>query len=200
MLKGIIVDNTGVVAGDMKDKLKRRFVGIDFVVRDSGDSTINMVDTRHADMVFFLQDQPSLSHATVHAEQFIKKMLEANKKAITLRIDNNIRYLNKDRVLFLEVLGKNSYVVTAKKKYRLNRQNLSGVLEDINDPYFVRCHKSYAVNVRNIEDIRKVRRGMWKPVFRQKQDTDCLISERYYDEVLHLYEELLGQIETESSK
>lgn len=195
MLKGIIVDNAEKDAEKIKDKLQRRFPEVEFSIKESSNGTIEMIDTRHADLVLFVKNDLLSENTAIYIEKFVRRMLDSDKRAVSLKIDNKIRYIVKERILFLEVMGRNSYVHTSRNKYVLCRQNLGSVLKHINDPYFIRCHKSFAVNVRNIGDICRERRGVWKPMFRQKADTECLISETYYKEVMQIYEEWLEKEE-----
>lgn len=192
MLKGLIVDSTRDRASSIKEILNKMYKLVDFNIIESAEESFNIIDTRNIDMVLVSMGTAPAGDVIDGAEPFVNSMIESDSNVVKMRINNNMKYIDKDRILCFEVMGRNSYIYTSHNKYTLYRQSLNQVLEQINDPYFVRCHKSYALNIRNLADVYKERRGMWKAVFKQKTDTECPISEIYYDIVMRKHEEWIS--------
>ena len=56
----------------------------------------------------------------------------------------------------------------------------------MNSPDFLRCHKSYAVNIRNIDCIKKIDYRSWDILFKennQASETKCMLSKTYKDDI-----------------
>lgn len=94
-------------------------------------------------------------------------------------------------ILFVEVQNKLCSIHTAEAVYQMNRKSLNEILEIIDDESLLRCHRSYALNVKQIKGVEKVDRRIWKAVFDNCREI-CLISETYIDTIRHYCtEELL---------
>lgn len=115
------------------------------------------------------------------------------RKIIPLLVENDKKYIAADDILGVEVMGKNCFVYTVNRRYRLPRQTMEQVLREIDEPYCIRCHKSFALNLKHVTDISKERRNLWKPEFVSVHDFDCVISKTYYAEVMKKYKEYLSQ-------
>lgn len=114
------------------------------------------------------------------------------KRIISLKIEGSSRLVEAQSILGLETAGKDCYVYVGKNKYRILRQTLDKILKEIDDPYCIRCHQSFAVNVRNMIDLKKARRDIWVPVFSQDAEFQCEISKTYYDEVMKGFHKYLS--------
>ncbi len=190
MLKGLVINNPCINNDRLKSALGYMDSKIDITVLYPKNEDIQIIDTRDIDIVFIPHRSISEEEIREYTEPFIEGLIESEHNIIALKIDNTIRYINKRKILFIEVMGRNSCLYTSRHKYMMPRQTLNKVLDEIDDPYIIRCHKSYAVNIREVEEIYKVRRGMWKPVFGEDSGQECLISEKYYKDVLRKLEEL----------
>lgn len=195
MLKGIIVDTTRDRAESIKNTLNKRYKIANFDIIEMTEEPVRIIDTRNADMVLVSMGNTPIRNIIENANPLVNNIIESSTNIIRMRINNEIKYINKDRILCFEVMGRNSYIYTQRNKYALYRQALNQVLEQIDDPYFVRCHKSYALNIKNLEDVKKERRGIWNAVFKQKTDVECPISGIYYDSVMRKHEEWISTTE-----
>jgi DNA-binding LytR/AlgR family response regulator len=88
-------------------------------------------------------------HATVEVIKIKKR--QTSKSIMVRQADVNVRVDSKD---ILYVKSDNNYVeiFTLANKY-VHRQSLEGFLHEIQDPNFVRIHRSYAVNLLRIDAI-----------------------------------------------
>ncbi len=69
--------------------------------------------------------------------------IKQNYKFVKLQLDD---------LLCLQADGIYTYLLTAKNKYAL-RLTLNQAIEKLNAPMIVRVHRSYAVNIRNVEEF-----------------------------------------------
>ncbi len=113
------------------------------------------------------------------------------KRVIPLIIGDDLKYVDANAILGVEVLGRNCYVYAGKRSYPLLYKNMETALKEIGEPYCVRCHRSYAVNLKNVIDIQKLRRNIWSPVFPVETIFHCEISKSYYPRIMELYKEVL---------
>lgn len=70
--------------------------------------------------------------------------------------------------------------------------NLSDMIRAVDDDLFLRCHRSFALNIRHLKGVEKVDRRIWKAVFESGKGT-CLISSSYIDHVLDKYKSFQGK-------
>lgn len=87
-------------------------------------------------------------------------------------------------IVFVEAFGKKLVIHTnslrlGKKQDTISGYTLSGLLDLLGDPAFVRCHKSYLVNRKHIEKIDKAN----KLIFLREFDTPIPIGNKYYTEL-----------------
>lgn len=87
-------------------------------------------------------------------------------------------------IVFVEAFGKKLVIHTnslrlGKKQDTISGYTLSGLLDLLGDPTFVRCHKSYLVNRKHIEKIDKAN----KLIFLREFDTPIPIGNKYYTEL-----------------
>lgn len=75
-------------------------------------------------------------------------------KYISFRI-NQLEYrIKEEKILYIQSQDKYSYVVTLDKKY-LVRRAMNSWLEILDNNDFVRCHRTYIVNMKYVKIIRK---------------------------------------------
>lgn len=114
------------------------------------------------------------------------------KRIIRLTVDGDTRLMEAQSILGLETEGKNCYVYAGQNRHRILRQTIDKTLKEIGEPYCIRCHKSFALNLRNVVDIKKDRRNIWIPIFAQKTEFQCEISKTHYEEVMKQYHHYLS--------
>lgn len=55
-------------------------------------------------------------------------------------------------IIYIKMFSHTATMVTAKKEYEL-RKTISQLLEELDDNLFVKCHKSFIINIRHIESV-----------------------------------------------
>ncbi|QIB69944.1 response regulator transcription factor [Aminipila butyrica] len=125
-----------------------------------------------------------------------KKQAAATHSAINSRQEfacissrNGEFYLNKKQFLFVEIRNSNAIFYFADKTIERSGVSLSGLLEDFNDEFILRCHKSFALNIRNTQCITAVNYRLWSASFAQTEKT-VDISHKYYELVQHAMQKL----------
>jgi len=57
-------------------------------------------------------------------------------------------------IIYIEMFSHNATMITTEKEYTF-RKTMTKILEELNDDLFIRCHKSYIINIRHIEAISR---------------------------------------------
>ncbi|MCQ4637800.1 LytTR family DNA-binding domain-containing protein [Anaerovorax odorimutans] len=131
-------------------------------------------------------------------EPLLKNLGGARKKlerVIPLDTADGTKLLRFQDILGIEVMGRACYLYTNREQIRLPWKPLEKLLVEIDEPYCIRCHKSFALNVTRVADIVKSRRNIWKPVFDISTSFGCEISKTYYERVLEKYRKYLSERE-----
>lgn len=78
---------------------------------------------------------------------------EQSPHSITLRCHGEIRILSSDSILFAEIFDHELHIHTVDGKTHCGRGCLSGLKAQLADSAFLRCHKSYLVNLRYVANL-----------------------------------------------
>jgi len=92
-------------------------------------------------------------------------------------------------ILFAEIQRKVCSIYTTEGTFEISRKSLSQIIDMIDDDAFLRCHRSFALNIKQIQGIEKVDRRIWKAIF-NGSNVICLISQNYIDCILQEYKKL----------
>ncbi|WP_027399243.1 LytR/AlgR family response regulator transcription factor [Anaerovorax odorimutans] len=90
-------------------------------------------------------------------------------------------------ILYAETKGRRLTLHTKHTIFTDLKANMETFIKDVNSDAFLRCHKSYAVNVNNISIIKNMGRRLWHAYFSRNLNCYCPISETYYDEFRSQY-------------
>ena len=107
---------------------------------------------------------------------------------IMLETRTGVVKVEKQDVLYAEVINRKLKVITRKGPIEEVKCGMAELIKRFDDKMFCRCHKSFALNVDNVEEIGKAARRMWKANFVNGKET-CLVSSVYYDDVIKRLEE-----------
>lgn len=108
------------------------------------------------------------------------------ERAVFLSHTKGEAFIGVKNILFAEVRNKICSIVTTEGTFEVSRKNLNDIIGIVDDDYFLRCHRGFALNVRQLKGIEKVDRRIWKAVFENGVRT-CLISRSYIDPVMEKY-------------
>lgn len=77
---------------------------------------------------------------------------------------NDVRVYTKD-IIFIEFYLKSCILHTLQGEYKIKSDGLNKILDKINNDNIIRTHKSFAVNLEHIKEIRKVNFKLWEISF-----------------------------------
>ncbi len=139
--------------------------------------------------------------------------LEFKEKVVKLIKQMNIQMLKQDKmkIIFFETAegiqliptNKIKYAVTELRKCHLYTELqtepfisssvfLKDLIEEVNETYFIQCHKSFAVNVKHIKSIEQLTYRLWKiTLFNSETEVD--VGKKFYDQVALKLEEWIEE-------
>ncbi|SCH86085.1 Sensory transduction protein lytR [uncultured Clostridium sp.] len=106
-------------------------------------------------------------------DKVLEKLNYTNKlsKFIIIKTSKNCIRLNYDEIYYFEMFSPNITIHTIKEEIVI-RKTISEVEDDLRDNLFIRCHRSYIVNLRYVKSISKntiiLENGVSIPVSRNK--------------------------------
>lgn len=124
----------------------------------------------------------------LYLEEIISNQSSRNRaeRAVFLSHAKGEVFVGVKDILSAEVRNKVCTVFTTDGAYQLTRRTLDEIIGIVDDEFFLRCHRSFALNVRQLRGIEKVDRRIWRAVF--DLDTEpCLISKSYLGPVMEKY-------------
>lgn len=77
---------------------------------------------------------------------------DASTKKVMLKEDEDVAFVAVEDILYLEARNQDIRIVTADKEY-MRRYNMHDYEEELREWFFVRCHRSYLVNLAHVAGI-----------------------------------------------
>lgn len=123
----------------------------------------------------------------LYLDSIIKKQEETTKteRVIYFKHSKGEVLVDVKDLLFAEVQGKNCQIHTKINVYLLNRHTLQQVIDIVDDYSFARCHKSFAVNIKQIKALEKKDKRIWLATFGKGES--CDISKTYIQDISNRY-------------
>jgi len=125
----------------------------------------------------------------VARETNMKKSADIKTKMVLFSTSNGDCLINANDIIFAETYRNNCLLHTDKDVYRLVGVSLKDVIDQINDEYFIRCHKSFAVNIQKIAFIRQINYRLRQISF-ENNDKIVDLSNMFYETIMSKYQEL----------
>lgn len=110
---------------------------------------------------------------------------DAGERAIYLEYDLGNTFLKVSDILFAEIQNKSAVIHALNESYPIRRTSLEKISQAIDDELFIRCHKSFALNVKNVTALEKAGRRNWLAIFAGRKC--CPVSQTYYDKIKESY-------------
>ena len=108
------------------------------------------------------------------------------ERAVYLNHEKGEVLIQVKEILYAEVRNKICSIYTAEECYEISRKNLSEIMEVLDNGYLLRCHRGFALNVKQLRGIEKIDRRLWKAIF-PVSSGNCLISKSYVEAVMDRY-------------
>lgn len=100
----------------------------------------------------------------------VEEKLARRKEKLIIKEGDFAKVIEAERIVFIERINRNSLIHTAEETIE-TRETLDEIYIRLNPVYFVRCHKSYIVNLTCITQYSrmelKLRTGQTLPISRQ---------------------------------
>ncbi|MBN7774377.1 LytR/AlgR family response regulator transcription factor [Clostridium aminobutyricum] len=110
--------------------------------------------------------------------------LSEREKYVFIKTKNFNEYLKYTDILFAETENRGIKLVTKAVTYSEIKMKLEDFILTVNSPSFCRCHKSYAVNLTNVNGLRSAGRRLWSVEFSTPANGICFVSSTFYDSVM----------------
>nr|WP_315023134.1 LytTR family DNA-binding domain-containing protein [uncultured Aminipila sp.] len=87
-----------------------------------------------------------------------------------------------DQIVYAEISNRHCYLYTElqEEPFKSSIIVLKELVNDVNDPYFIQCHKSYAVNIKKIKQVERQNYRLWT-ITLQNSEHKLYISSKYYE-------------------
>lgn len=193
MLKGLIIGKDEEQVQVMKAKLEAQPFNMkyDTQIMDEG---LHFISAAKYDVLLTGDGNVSPEALKTKLRAMLYLQPGTGDKCITYRENRCEKYIRKDDILGIEYIGRDSNLHLIDGKCVKIQKPLVRLLEEIDDPYFVRSHKSYAVNIKHVTSMNAIRRGIWKINFVYETTFECLVGHVYYEKVeerFHMWKEML---------
>ena len=119
----------------------------------------------------------SLPDKVVKPEHYKNKLFIKGKEQVCL--------LNMEEIILVERLEGYTNIVTARERYKTS-SSLSDIGEKLNDGEFMRCHKSYIINISQIVRIEPYGRWTYVVKFKDTNET-ALMTAQNYEEIKKMF-------------
>ncbi|MHC1724038.1 MAG: LytR/AlgR family response regulator transcription factor [Aminipila sp.] len=95
-----------------------------------------------------------------------------------------------DQIVYAEISNRHCYLYTdlQEEPFKSSIIILKELVDEVDDPYFIQCHKSYAVNIKKIKQVERQNYRLWT-ITLQNSEHKLYISNKYYD----LIDEKIGK-------
>lgn len=183
-MKGLVIDanyenaeNIKIIAENLNKKLQME-------IMNPRASDFYLIDTSKYDFILTSAKAVNARALISRLRPFMKVVLDKTADNITLSRHNEIMIVDRNRIIGIEVQEKNCYIQTIDDRLEITRITLTNLLDILESPFIVRCHKSYAVNVRFVKGFVRETRTRWYTKFVIDTGFDCRVTDFYMDEVM----------------
>lgn len=188
-MKGLIISADRELAVKVKMIVEHMRGGFEMDILNPGDREFCLVDSSEYDFIIN-PVKPALAHDLVaQIRPFAKTILNRTTDYVSLYRNQKIICIDRNKIIGLEVMERVCSIYTRKSVYKITRTTLNNILELIDDPNIIRCHKSYAVNIKYVHGFSRETPSRWLADFIIDTDFECRISERYMERVIEKFEE-----------
>lgn len=192
MLRGLVIEPDSNKAETIKILLenKEKQLGIKIDILERTDKNYLLKNIRKYD--FLVTQVTSIDERELNKQiiPYLKLLNNKGKDFVKVMLNKRVVYIDRNDLVGLEVIGKECYVYTRTGKYSLGRIPLRQLIEAIEDPYLVRCHKSYAINLKYVRGFVRETRTRWRPMFVITTMFDGKLTDVYLGGVINRFENL----------
>lgn len=116
-------------------------------------------------------DLPGGQEETVSLpEQYSEKLMIKGKEQVL--------FVDTEEIIFVERVENATRIVTAEEEYKV-QVSLGGIEEKLNPHEFMRCHKSYIINLSMISKLEPYGRWTYVVKFKGRKETALMTAQKY---------------------
>lgn len=187
-MKGLIISTDRENAENIKLIVENMRAGFEMEILDPGENNFCLIDCSEYDFMINSM-KPAMAHEIIsQIRPFAKTILNRTTNYIGLYRNQKIVYIDRNKIIGIEIMGRTCLIYTRKFVYKISRFTLNSLLDLLDDPNIVRCHKSYAVNIKYIKSFMRETKNRWKVDFIIETRFDCRISENFMGNVVEKFE------------
>lgn len=105
--------------------------------------------------------------------------LQEKKKVIYVETENTKRIIDIENILFIESVNRYIDIYTETEKIEKVKFTLKEILDYIDSIYFIRCHKSFVVNLKQIKSLMQIEPRAWAVNFKKNIEYPCFVGRTY---------------------
>ena len=110
---------------------------------------------------------------------------EQHSGKLMIKGKDQVSFVDKKEIIFIERIDNATRIVTKEEEYKTS-VSLSGIEEKLNPSEFMRCHKSYIINLSRISKIEPY--GRWTYIVKFKGiDESALMTAQNYEEIKKIF-------------
>jgi DNA-binding LytR/AlgR family response regulator len=161
-------------------------------VLDQSKTDFCFIDTTDYDFII-ASSKPVLADTLLKkAIPFTRFVMDKTTDYMEIDRSKEILMVDRNHVIGVEVIEKNCFVHTTDEIIMVRRVPMGRLLETLDMPELVRCHKSYAVNVKYVKGFKRESRTRWKIKFFVDTEFDARVTNLYMDDVMEKCESYHG--------
>ena len=132
------------------------------------------------------QDSVCEQIPTEESEESIVREVEHSKDKLLIKGKDQLIFVDKRDIVLVERIEGNTLIITADEVYRTSA-SLGSIEEKLDEKEFMRCHKSYIINLSMISKIEVY--GRWTyTVSLKNTDSTALMTAQKYEDIKKLYD------------
>ena len=108
-----------------------------------------------------------------------KRIKLIEERTVELRADSKQIVVPLDEILYIEATQKYRKIVTYGEEYKISSGRSKEIIEAINSPEIIRCHRSFYANINNVSSINKVTNKSYELYFTKDGSIRCPLSYKY---------------------
>lgn len=190
MLRGLIIDSNYENAENTKLIMEDIVEDLEMDIFDPEKEGVTIIPTEGYDFIL-APDTPAKKHVLeIEAVPFIETVLRHRSDFISVRKNKEVVFVDRSAIVGIEVINKNCYIYTMDNDVVITRITLHELIDLLEIPTLLRCHKSYALNVKFVTGVKKEGRNRGIPRFSARTDFRCCISDMYLDHIIEMAEKV----------
>lgn len=191
-MRGLIIDNDYENGKNIKLIIENVLNNVKLDVLDQSKADFCFIDTTDYDFVI-ASVRPVLAHVLLKkAIPFTRLIMDKTTDYLEIDRSKEILMIDRNHVIGVEVVEKNCFVYTSDEIIKIRRVTLDKIVELLDMPELVRCHKSYAVNVKYVKGFKRETRTRWKIKFFIDTEFDARVTDTYMSRVMEKCDKFHG--------